>query len=200
MPMDRRQMIDCSESMIRDTIAECKGDVFVAAQLLGTTPRQLTNAIKASESLQAFHLACEQVKVDPKYDQMSRAQFEAHLAELTSDYRLTGLLAMHDIATMPAMVKQVVKDDDGEDMVIDVPLSAAMLDVKLKAAIQLRGAGASNNANADLQNVLRELNASYQDQSKRIKSVRMAVQLEFQDHDTMVLPALDHASHQTLPE
>lgn len=154
-----------TEPLLRQYLIEARGDIFIAASLAGLTPNQLRRAIRASETLQADFLAMERIKVNPEYDRLSSEAFEAHLAELTRDYRLDGLEAIHEIATMQAD-------------------SAALYEVKLKAAIQLRGAvGVGQQGESSV--ILSELNDLYRQNAPRIKSIRtQTVQIEFQDEGT----------------
>ncbi len=153
-----------TEIKIQECLTKSRGDIFVAACLMRVTARELNNYIKACPDLQSFALAVGKVKSDPDYDKMSREQFETLTAELAMQYRLEGLQEIHKIATMP------MPDE-----------SAAMMDVKLKAAVQLRGApGAAQAQGNDNENLLRELNEAYINNAPRIREIR-AVSVTFQD-------------------
>jgi hypothetical protein len=149
-----------SEQLIRDSLTTAKGDLFIAASYLGVTGRELDGYIRASDELQGYVAAIATVKRDPDYDRMSADQFSGELERLTKGYRIEALDVIHELATMSY----------GE--------SAALADVKLKAAIQLRGAHADAGPTGDQHAVLQELNLLYQQAAPRIKSVRIA-QIEF---------------------
>ena len=149
-----------SEQTIRDALTSAKGDLFLASSYLGVTGRELDSYIRASEELQAFVAAIATVKQDPAYKKMSSEQFADELDRLTRGFRLEALDVIHELATMP----------------FD---TAAMAEVKLKAAVQLRGAVADTPKGGDQSAVLMELNQIYQQTAPRIKSVR-AVQIEYE--------------------
>lgn len=153
-----------TEPQLREYLTDARGDLFIAASLAGCTPLQFRRAIGASETLQAFYLAIERVKVNPDYEKLSHEEFERQLNELSRDYRLDGLEAIHDIATMHAD-------------------SAALYEVKLKAAVQLRGVGAGAQQ-SDSAMILAELNDLYHKNAPRIKSIRtQTVQIEFEGEE-----------------
>jgi hypothetical protein len=155
-----------SEDSICAALTTARGDLFVASAYLSVTPRELDWYIRASDPVQKFVGAINRVKATPDYDRLSGEQFQDQLRLLTSAYRLEALDVIHDIATMP---------DDGPE-----PMSAAMMEVKLKAAIQLRGTVAEAPVNNQQSQVFKELNTLYQQAAPRIKSMRVA-QIEFED-------------------
>ena len=148
-----------SQDTIQNALTQAKGDIFIAACYLGCTASELDSYIRASEELQCFVGAIATVKLDPNYNRMADDQFGEQLDNLTRSYKIEALNIIHDMATM--------KFD-----------SAAMAEVKLKAAIQLRGADVvAANTGGQLA-VLNELNQLYQQNSPRIKSIR--AEIEFQ--------------------
>jgi hypothetical protein len=149
-----------SEQTIRDALTNAKGDLFIASSYLGVTGRELDSYIRASETLQAFVAAINTVKLDPAYKRMSGEQFADELERLTRGFRLEALDVIHELATMSYE-------------------TAAMAEVKLKAAIQLRGAHTDQTTDNGQNAVLMELNQIYQQAAPRIKSVR-AVQIEYE--------------------
>lgn len=150
-----------SEPTIRDALTRAKGDLFIASSYLGVTGRELDSYIRASEDLQGFVAAIATVKQDPAYNKMSSEQFSDELERLTRGFKLEALEVIHELATMPF----------GE--------SAAMAEVKLKAAVQLRGSAADAPKDATHSTIMAELNQLYQQSAPRIKSVR-AVQIEYE--------------------
>ena len=151
-------------SMERMTTAmmTTRGDLFLAASYLGVTPRELDLYIRANSELQVFTTAIREVKLSPEYDQMSQEQFAAQLTALNMAYRLEATDEIHKMAMMPMP-----------------DLSAAMMDVKLKAALALRGAPEEKRQGSEQAMVMAELNALYQQSAPRIKSIRVA-QIEYQ--------------------
>jgi hypothetical protein len=143
-----------------------RGDLFVAASYLHVRPRELDGYLRASESLQAFVSAMGRVKATPEYDRLSQEQFAEELDRLTRSYRLEALDVIYDIATL---------EDNGPE-----PMSAAMMEVKLKAAIQLRGSVLESPATSQQSQIFNELNQAYQQAAPRIRSMRIA-QIEFDD-------------------
>ncbi len=150
-------------SMERMTTAlmTTRGDLFLAASYLGVTPRELDLYIRANSELQVFTTAIREVKLSPEYDQMSQEQFAAQLTALNMAYRLEATDEIYQMAMMP------------------MPESAAMMDVKLKAALALRGAPEEKRQGSEQAMVMAELNALYQQSAPRIKSIRVA-QIEYQ--------------------
>ena len=154
-----------SEDSIRRVLSSCRGDIFKAAGMLAVSPRELDRYIRSSENLQGFAAAIEVVKQSVEYDRMSSEQFAKALEQRTRAYRIEATDVIHEIATMPL---------NGEGM------TAAMVEVKLKAAVQLRGSHNDVPVNSDQAQVLSELNKLYQETAPRIKSIR-AVQIEYQE-------------------
>jgi hypothetical protein len=150
-----------TEQSIVEALMTARGDLFVAAAYLGAKPRELDSYIRASEQLQGFMAAIGHVKANPEYNRLSVEQFADELERLTRSYRLEALNIIHELATM------------NYD-------SAAMADVKLKAAIQLRGAAPEAVTTNTQGNILGELNRIYQEAAPRIKSIRAAVQIEME--------------------
>lgn len=144
-----------SEQNIRDAIITARGDVFLTAAYLSCTPREIDRYIRASEGLQAFVGSIAVVKKDANYDRMSADQFREELEQLTRAYRVEAIEVIRELASMP----------------FD---SAAMADVKLKAAIELRGANTDAPINNSHSQVLAELNDRYQQSAPRIRSIRIA--------------------------
>ena len=150
-----------TEDSLVAALMSARGDLFVAASILGVTGRELDGYIRASEGLQAFCAAIGTVKTSTDYKRLSDEQFEDELERLTKGYRLEALDVIHEVATEPM---------EG--------MSAAEKEVKLKAAIALRGAPEAKAGVNDHSQVLAELNELYQQNAPRIKSVR-AVQIEY---------------------
>ena len=159
--MTRSALMDglVTEQTIRDALTFGKGDLFLASAYLNCTARELDSYIRASEELQGFVAAIAKVKLDPEYARMSREQFEDQLELMTRNYKMDALSVIHDMAMM------------GYN-------SAAMAEVKLKAAIALKGSSNEPVRNNGQNSILVELNQIYQTHAPRIKSVRVS-QIEF---------------------
>ena len=144
---------------IAEALMSARGDLFVAASIIGVTGRELDSYIRSSDELQSYATAIGTVKAHGDYKRLSDEQFADELERLTKGYRLEALDVIHGMATMS----------------FD---SAAMAEVKLKAAIALRGAPEVKQGSNDQSAVLAELNAIYQEAAPRIRTVR-AVQIEY---------------------
>lgn len=149
-----------SEASLSMALIAARGDYFIAAQHLGCTAREIDSYVRSSEHLRAFVLAIGVVKKDPEYEKMTSEQFTDELAQRTRGYQIEALEVIHDMALMSAD-------------------SAAMAEVKLKAAIALRGAPEVKTQPTQHAGELAELNRLYEEAAPRIKSVRIA-QIEFE--------------------
>ena len=149
-----------SEDTIRDALQRTRGDLFAASGYLQVSPRELDRYIRASDTLQGFCASIAAVKQNAEYDRMSADQFRKELENVTRANRLEAENIIRELAHMS----------------FD---SAAMAEVKLKAAVQLRGAHADTPVNSDQALVLAELNKIYQESAPRIKSVRAAIEVEY---------------------
>lgn len=145
---------------VTNALLFARGDLFLASAHLGCTARQLDGYIRASDELQSFVGCISTVKSNPDYDRMSALQFADQLEKLTRAYRVEAIDIIHDLATMPFK-------------------NAAMAEVKLKAAVQLRGVHHENLSDNSHSNLLQELNKQYLESAPRIKSIR-AVQIEME--------------------
>lgn len=162
-----------TEGSLIEAMLHAKGDIFVASCILGCTARELDAYIRASEDLQGFVAAIATVKKNPEYERMSNEQFSDELDRLTRSYRLEALGIIHEIATMPTT-------------------TAADRDVKLKAAINLRGSAPDRVADNSTNNVLAELNEMYLQNAQRIKSVRIqTAQIEFEGSEQSGIRVID---------
>ena len=144
-----------SEQSILNALYVARGDLFVAASYLNTTPRRLDGMIRLSGYVQASVAAINRIKCDPEYDRLSREQFEDRMNGMMAEYKEAAIDVIYELATMPYDTAQ-------------------MAEVKLKAAIALRGdpnIGKTDNSQALM---LSELNQIYQQTAPRIKSIRVA--------------------------
>ena len=157
-----------SEDRIRQSLTFARGDIFVAASHLGVRPSQLDGYIRLSPDLQFFVTIIDKVKVDTEYERISTQQFAERLADLTRDGKLVGMEVVRQLAEMP----------------FD---SAAMAEVKLRAAVQLMSVGPKDEVQSGQSGLLAELNQIYQQSAPHIKSLRAAVQVEFEHQEGPVI-------------
>lgn len=145
-----------SEANIEKAIVDARGDVFLAAQLLGhVTTLKVHRAIRSSERLTAVYLAIEQVKQLPEFDRISTERLEQEISSRIVIYRSDALAALHDLATMP------ISGDN-----------SAQNQVKLAAAARLAGSAGPRGEASELEETLRDLNEQYQVDAPRIKITR----------------------------
>ena len=150
-----------TEDSLTMALLTCRGDLFLTSQYLGCTAREIDAYVRASDDLRAFVQAIAQVKSSDEYDKLSTQQFEAELARVGASNRLEAEEIIADMARM---------DFD----------SAAMAEVKLKAAVALRGQNsATRTVDSEQSSALAELNRLYSEAAPRIRSVR-AVQIEYE--------------------
>ena len=129
------------EQIIEKALITYRGDIFQAAASLGKNVRMFNLAIRQSTYLQKAALAIEQAAVIPEYEALTAKQFEAAIRERLTAYRIDGLDALHELATMshagdPEMAK-----------------------VKLQAASKLAGTEEGQHSGAsEMSDVLRALN------------------------------------------
>lgn len=157
-----------SEKSIKEALTKSKGDLFIASSYLHVATRELDRYISSSTELQLFICTIERVKQDSNYEKISSEQFKRELENKTRAYRNDALDEIYKIATLSS-------DDTADGM----PPSAALYEVKLKAAIKLLGDKNEAPVNMDHQNILVELNNQYIQSAPRIKSVR-AIQIEYE--------------------
>jgi len=150
-----------TEASITEALMDARGDIFITAAYLECTPREVNSYIKSSETLQTFVAAIGTIKVSPEYQRLSNEQFAEHLEALRAAYQIEAVEVIHELASM--------KFD-----------SAAMADVKLRAAIALQGPDKKSTQEASQSMVLADLNRLYQDAAPRIQQVRARmVEIEF---------------------
>lgn len=152
---------ELSEESMSAALMTAQGDIFVAAAYVGCTARQLDANIRLSPFLQSLVTNIRQVKADAGYAKISAEQFAAEVETRLQAYRVEAVDEIHKLATLP------------------LSENATMMDVKLKAAVALKGKDAVVVATDERANILAELNRQYIEQAPRIKSVR-AVQIEFE--------------------
>lgn len=159
---------EVSEGSIKDALSSTRGDIFQTACLHGCTFREIDSFIRKSPEL-ARHVACiEKAKSEEGYDAMSDKQFADTIAYLSRQYHLEGLNIIHEIATMAAT-------------------NAAELEVKLRAATQLRGNDSHRGSGSGLEGILEELAVDYAAAAPRISQIRQTVITLSGPEDTKLL-------------
>ena len=159
-----------SEAIVAGKIMEARGDIFVASQMLGMTARKLDQNIRASENLQRIYMAIKQTQTRTDYDTMSAAQVEQDVQRRLALYRVDGLDALHDIATMP------ISDNSAQNQ------------VKLAAAARLAGTQEQNSTGSEIDATLRALNESYHAEAPRIRVTRERMTFETIPPERVVNP------------
>lgn len=146
-----------NEQNIKRRLMEHKGDLVTTAQALGIRISKLHSTIRCTPGLKAAMTTMERVKADPTYEDMSREQFADYISSLATVYQLEGLNTIHELAMM----------DHGDN--------ASLADVRLKAAIALRGTGQQTNSGNG--GILSELNEAYLSMATRVKNLRATATL-----------------------
>lgn len=146
--------LNLTEDNAKAALIEARGDIFVASQLLSVTAIRLNRAIQVSATLQAT------VDAIKEYGQgVSDAVIQKAISQRLGLYRVAGLDALHDLATMP------------------IDTNSAQNQVKLAAAARLAGT-AEAEAGSDTSELLRELNNSYQQNAPRLRVTREKLTIE----------------------
>lgn len=153
-----REALD--EVTVKMVLLRNKGDLILSAGEMCIRPSTLVNWIRSVPSVKNLWDEMEALKADTKFEAATAEQFAKEIANRAAIYRLDGLEVLHELAT---------EDHDGV---------SAMAEIRLKAAIALRGA--TDYVPTSGNNVLAELNTLYHANAPRIKSMR-AVQIEFAD-------------------
>jgi hypothetical protein len=145
-----------TEARIKEILTGTRGDLFLAAQQLGITLRQMDNIVRFDQAI-GIHLGEIQqvISENPDYEKRSGKWFESQINRTAALYRLVGLEELYKLATM---------EFDGEN--------AALMNVKLGAASKLKGEELTIRSTSDADAILAELAASYEIDAPRIKEVR----------------------------
>lgn len=143
-----------TEESIKDALIEARGDIFIAGQLLRVTAIRINRAIEVSPALQETMAAMKEVGKGA-----SEAQIHEAISRRLGIYRVVGLDALHDLATMP------------------IDQNSAQNQVKLAAAARLAGS-VDVAAGSETSEILRELNQSYQQNAPRLRVIREKTTIE----------------------
>jgi hypothetical protein len=164
------QVNGISESHIKEILTGTRGDLFLAAQQLGITLRQMDNIVRFDQAI-GIHLGEIQqvIAENPDYEKRSGKWFESQINRTAALYKLVGLEELYKLATMGI---------DSEN--------AALMNVKRQAAFNLRGAEITIRSGAEVDAVLEELARSYEIDAPRIKEVRQKM---LENRQGALLPA-----------
>lgn len=154
LPASQPSYLQLTEDGIKQALIEARGDVFVASQLLRVTAIRIDRAITVSEVLQETLAGIRKAGKGVPIEQIHEA-----VEKRLSLYRVAGLDALHDLATMP------------------INENSAQNQVKLAAAARLAGETASAGG-GDLADTLRQLNDAYQKEAPRLRIVRERTTIE----------------------
>ena len=154
-----RTYLNLTEDGIKAALVEARGDIFIASQLLGmgVTALRVDRAIRVSARLQAVVAGIQDVKGTESYLEATALDFHRAIERRMSLYRIAGLDALHDLASMP----------------IDV--NSAQNQVKLAAAARLAGPAAESGGEGELVETLRELNQQYHESAPKIRVLRQTL-------------------------
>lgn len=145
-----------TEAKIADALIEARGDIFIASQLLGVTATRLDRAIAVSPALlQAMTTSQQSIS-----DNLKPADIRGIAERRIELYRVAGLDALHELATMP------------------IDENSAQNQVKLAAAARLAGETGGGQVGGDLAETLRILNQEYQEKAPRLRVVRERLTIE----------------------
>ena len=143
-----------TEASMKAALIEARGDLFVASQLLRVTAIRLQRAIQVSPALQACLETVKTLGEGVSLEVIAKATDER-----LALYRVSGLDALHDLATMP------------------IDENSAQNQVKLAAAARLAGAVEAGGTGG-LEEALRELNAQYVEHAPRLRVTREKLTVE----------------------
>jgi len=165
-----RQDTGLTEQLVSDALANNKGDLIRTSQALGITVGKLHGFVRMIPSLRRLVKELEVLKLEDDYDNLSDEQFRDQMNCMMAVYQLDGLNVIHELAT---------RDDKD---------NASMADVRLKAAIQLRGTPQSRNDG--ISSILMELNEAYQQSATKIKGLRASASVTISLDAPQESPAL----------
>ena len=148
-----------TENGLEAALIEAQGDIFIASQLLGmgVTALRVDRAIRVSARLQAVVAGIQDVKGTESYLEATALDFHRAIERRMSLYRIAGLDALHELASMP------------------IDENSAQNQVKLAAAARLAGPAAESAGEGELVETLRELNQQYHESAPKIRVLRQTL-------------------------
>lgn len=144
-------VVPFNEEEAQAALVEARGDLFVAAQILQVTALRLSRAIQVSPTLQG---TMDYLSGLDKRRSVTDAQIHEAIALRMGLYRVAGLDALHDLATMP------------------INENSAQNQVKLAAAARLAGGLEAGGAGGEMGDTFRELRELYESHAPRLRVVR----------------------------
>lgn len=139
----------------RAMLIEARGDIFIASQMLHVSAIRLNRAIQVAPELQA---TLDGIEVAGKG--ASNEAIQSAIEKRLLLYRVAGLDALHDLATMP------------------IDENSAQNQVKLAAAARLAGTQEHAGGSSEMAEVMRELNRQYEENAPRIRVTRERMTIE----------------------
>lgn len=167
-PVRRPSYITFTEENAKQALIDARGDIFVASQLLGITAIRLNRAIQASADLQGTVDGIQQVGKGA-----SPEALHAAVEQRIALYRVAGLDALHDLATMP------------------IDQNSAQNQVKLAAAARLAGGLEGGVTGGEMAETFRELSELYQKHAPRLRVTRERMTVELSVPDERVVSSQD---------
>lgn len=155
--MAATELLNFTDENAKEALIQARGDLFVASQMLGITAVRLNRAIQVSDSLRA---TVAELRSRDKGEGVSDDDLRKAIDARISLYRVAGLDALHDLATMP------------------IDSNSAQNQVKLAAAARLAGTSEQGGGGGELAETLRELNRQYAETAPRIRVVRERLTVE----------------------
>jgi len=153
-----------TEALAKEALIEARCDIFIASQLLGVTAIRLDRAIRVSPLLRQTVETVKELGSGVS-DQVIQSAIDARM----SLYRVAGLDALHDLATMP------------------IDENSAQNQVKLAAAARLAGGLEGGVFGGEMGEALRELNQLYQTNAPRLRVIREKTTVEIEPLDERVV-------------
>ncbi len=150
---------------MKDALIEARGDIFIASQFLGITALRLNRAIQVSPVLQTTLDALQECG-----EGVSQTAIHAAIEHRLSLYRVAGLDALHELATMP------------------INENSAQNQVKLAAAARLAGSPEEGAGGGEVGEALRALNELYHQQAPRLRVVRERLTVEVAPDEKDITP------------
>jgi hypothetical protein len=172
MASPETSLISLSEDGMKSALIEARGDLFVASQMLGVTALRLDRAVRLSQDLQAVYLSLRDIRQEnTEFEKMAVDDLERAVQHRLALYRVSGLDALHDLATMPI-------DDN-----------SAQNQVKLAAAARLAGPTEGLTGGGEVGETLRALNDLYHQNAPRIRIVRERMTVELAPGEREIPPS-----------
>ena len=144
-----------TEEDAKRALIEARGDIFIASQLVGVTAIRLDRAIRVSPILQECIATIKALGPSVSEEDIHQA-----IESRIGIYRVVGLDALHDLATMP------------------IDENSAQNQVKLAAAARLAGGLEGGATGGEMAETFRELRELYQKNAPRLRVTRERMTVE----------------------